>query len=265
MVGFLFLDVFNVDSEFYAAFLLRDYLKLCFQRTFKSTLHKFNEHLFTFDFSESQPNPVYIAPVEILLKEFMSVMDANTCVKARLQLLFQALFNVAYPRFQDDKEVTVHAIAMLIIEYVCYCIEHPPYIGQEVCDGVRVRPAVTKICNYLRNYMYYTEYFPTAKDKELYELWCQSPVTGNLCWWVGKMVTVNKNWKDLCDYVNEQMDEFYMGMEVVPIQKEIEFVTRTFCARSAFLKPLFAGNERVTAFLEKNTSPDFTKLAMKLD
>jgi hypothetical protein len=257
--------VFAVDADFYNAFLLRDYMKLCFQLTFKQNLHKFNDTLYSSDFADTQPNSVYITPIEGILKEFMAVMDHNPCEKARLQLLFQALFTVAYPRFKEDKEATCHAIAMLIIEYLCYCMEHPPYIGQEVVDGVRVRPAMTRICNYLRNYMYYTKFFPTAKDQELYLLWCASPIVPQLVAFVSKMIVVGANWKELCEFVNERLDDYYMGTDSVPIVKEIEFVTRSFAARSAFLKPLFAGNVPVNTFLEKNNSPDFSKLAMKFD
>lgn len=256
-------DVFNVDAEFFPAFLLRDYFKLCFAVSFtKNHLHKFNEGIYAGDFGDSQPNSVYIAPIENILKDFMGFLDANRCEKARLQLLFQALFTVAYPRFKDDKEATVHAIAMLVIEFFLYAMEHPPFIGQEVTDGVRVRPAITKICTCMRNYMYYTKFFPTAKDKELYDLWRASPVIPQLVAYVGRMVAVGNNWKELCEFVNEALDDYYMGTDSVPILKEIEFVTRSFAARGAFLKPFFAGNEKVLLFLEKNPSLDFSKHVM---
>lgn len=239
-------------------------MKLCFKLTFKLSLVKHNSALYSSEF-DSQPNSVYISPIEAILKEFMIVIDSNTCEKARMQLLFQSLFNVSYPRFKEDKGAAVHGIAMLVIEFICFAMEHPPYIGQEVMDGVRVRPAITKICNYLRNYMYYQTIFPTSLDRELFDLWCASPIIPTFCAYVGKMVTPNANWKDLCEFVNEQLDDYYMGTDSVPIVKEIEFVTRSFAARSALLKPLFTTNVNVNNFLDKNASPDFSKLAMKFD
>jgi hypothetical protein len=77
---------------------------------------------------------------------------------AKIQLMLQLLFNAAYAKFgiieslflsfprticsipfsrAGDPEGTLHATTGVLIEFLCYCIETPAFIGVKVSNGKR--------------------------------------------------------------------------------------------------------------------------------
>lgn len=203
------------------------------------------------EFDEKNLSKTYIQPIESILKDLKSDLDSRPTEKWRIKLLLQALFNVTYPRFKEDKEATLCALATVFIEHICHCLEYPVHLELEVIDGVRVRPVIAHICNMLRNYAYSQNVFATVKDKELYDLWIASSAIPDFMKWLGNMVQVGYAKKEICIKVNESIDVFYENFYPPGIVRELDFVAKHFVSKQDLIKATMVGDE-ILGFLSKN-------------
>jgi hypothetical protein len=260
------IDPFNVNDDSYSSFFFRFYLKRVFEETFKPSLVKLITELYKGDFNDKQLARTYIAPIETALGDIVRDMDSHSTEKWRLKLLLQALFNVSYPRFKEDKEATLHAISTVLIEYICHCVEYPAFLGLEVVDGVRARAPIGQICNMLRNHAYLQNVFATDKDRDLYELWIVNPNLAEFMKWLEGLIKVGFEKKSICIKVNESIDIFYENFYPPGIVRELEFVAKHFVSKGALITPnLTKGEEAIGAFLSKNVDFCAKAVPMKFD
>lgn len=247
------IDPFNVNEDSYSAFFFRYYLTRCFDESWAPSLTKLINDVYKFDVVDGSLKS-YMTPIEQVLKAIKNDLEGRPCEKWRMKLLFQALFNVAYPRYKEDKNAVLHAIGTVIIEHVCHCLEYPVHMGIEIVDGVRVRPNVALIVNMLRNYAYSQNVYPTAKDKDLHELWLSNSAIVDFMKWLGSMVQVGFAKKEICIAVNESIDIFYENFFAPGIVREIDFVAKHFVSKQDLIKPnMTSDNDKdIVSFLTKN-------------
>lgn len=260
------IDPFNVNDDSYSSFFFRCYLRRCFEESFKPSLTKLITELYKSDFDEKDLQKSFVAPIETALRDLFSDLDAHQTEKWRIKLLFQSMFNVAYPRFNQDMDATLHAIGTVVIEYICHCIEYPVFSGIEVVDGVRVRASIAHICTMLRNFAFFQNVFTTGKDRQLYYLWLASPVVAEYINWLNSLIIVGFEKKEICLKVNQSIDVFYENFYPPGNVRELDSVAKHFISKIDVLKTGTSPvDEVLQGFVNRNVDFSSKATGMKFD
>jgi len=234
-------DIFQLDKQdcWFPQLIYRFYLFHCFKENYNKSLAKIIEDLYKADFDEKslKSKDIYIQPIISIFKELIK-FDQKLTQFNELHLFFQILFEFCSLKCEDTQK-NIHHLGSLVIEYICYCIEHPIFLKIGVVDGVRHRPITAVITNLLRNFAYRKIVFTKKEEFDLYEQFVNEPIISEFINWVSLFVHNNVSNNVMLSAIEEFYDVYFQLSSLKLGEEEImesSFLIRHFALNIELIK-----------------------------
>lgn len=261
-------DPFLLTVDSYQQLIYRYYLLKCMSGSkFRSCLKTLIvDELFADIDGQVRTHKQLISSICSILSVAMKVIDESV-IRSRLKLLFQVMYNVALPKFENNKGATLHAIAGVLLEYICYCVEYPVFIQVTLTDGARFKQQLRYFTSVIRSFAYrQINSFSTPEDLALYEQFLQMPVLTDFIKWVGLLIEHGVEDEALVCSVEDSINAYHEIVIPESTLKAQEYVSQHFITKRDLIKgkideEYFGLGQDMVAFLSKSKNEGLLKKA----